>query len=302
MLKRRKKKTVSDMMRTLAVLLAASLLLAVVPVKAYAGRPITEDTEASDVTVEEAVAEDMVSLTESETAGEETPSEAPVSDTEEAEPAEDTTEDLSLNAGEGGEADTTIDTKLTLESDQTISGNVVVNADVSLNGHTLHITGDFRHLYGKVNFNEGTLLIDGNYIAQSTGLDTNGKNNPSYGTLDFEEDSDTMVVGGDFLAQSQFSSTMKAGTLELKGNVTDLTGNTVRAGALTPGSTHVAVFSGTKKQVVELDGGGYCNGTLIIELMHNLCYTVIVGDKQYIRRLFNGSSEEESCSTIRCRC
>ena len=138
----------------------------------------------------------------------------------------------------------------------TVSGNVTkaANTDVNINKGVFHITGDFRHLYGAVNFNEGALVIDGDYIAQSTELDTAGKNKPSYGTLNFKNEKDSMVAGGDFLAQSEWKSTMSAGSLELKGNVRDMTGNTICANQSPLGSTHVATFSGAKKQIVELEG------------------------------------------------
>lgn len=110
----------------------------------------------------------------------------------------------------------------------TVNGSVLDLADeINLNGGTLHVTGDLYHTDREIKFNKGTLKVDKDYISQSLDKNDNGEFKAGYGYLTMEDDKDNMIVGGDFIANNNHSSTMKAGTIEVSGSITDIKKNTI---------------------------------------------------------------------------
>lgn len=110
----------------------------------------------------------------------------------------------------------------------TINGSVLNLADeINLNGGTLHVTGDLYHTDREIIFNKGTLKIGKDYISQSLDKNDDGEFKAGYGHLTMEDDKDSMIVGGNFVANTNYSSTMKGGTLEVSGSITDVKKNTI---------------------------------------------------------------------------
>ena len=112
--------------------------------------------------------------------------------------------------------------------EMTIDGDVKnLDAEINLNGGVLHITGDLYHTNRTIIFNNGSLKVDGNYISQSIEKNDDGEYKASYGSLKMENDKDSMVVKGDFIANTNSSSIMNGGTIQVSGKCNDIKKNTL---------------------------------------------------------------------------
>ena len=97
--------------------------------------------------------------------------------------------------------------------------------------------------------NGGELDAQGDYRVQAL----NGSSyTTSSGTLTMKNDSDTVKVGGDFVMQSTKSHNglLSAGTLEIGGNLTQLSGGS--SYNFCTSRTHTVVLNGSGKQTINI--------------------------------------------------
>ncbi len=154
-------------------------------------------------------------------------------------------------------------TKLDLNGHtMTIKGSVnKMTADIDINGGKLLVTGDFHQINPCVKLNKGTFEVEGNYTIDDGKTGSDGNPSPSYGTIRMENEKDYMYVHGTFSASSYNTSSLTAGLMEFKGNVTDYRGNTLRAS-----KDHTAKFSGFgNTQVVDLQNKNGCLENVICD-------------------------------------
>ena len=132
-------------------------------------------------------------------------------------------------------------------------GNLVVTDALDLGGHTIKVHGDVRvNGTGAIHFHNGEILCDGGfYIYDAT-------------SLRMEDEDDYLLVGGVSTFTSNTSGTatseayvLKAGTIELKGDVTF--GEVFKAE-----KDHQVVFSGEAKQSVSQNDKSML-GTVILQ-------------------------------------
>ncbi len=144
----------------------------------------------------------------------------------------------------------------------TIKGSVnKMTADIDINGGKLLVTGDFHQINPCVKLNKGTFEVEGNYTIDDGKTGSDGNPSPSYGTIKMENEKDYMYVHGTFSACSYNTSSLTAGLMEFKGNVTDYRGNTLRAS-----KDHTAKFSGFgNTQVVDLQNKNGCLENVICD-------------------------------------
>ena len=134
----------------------------------------------------------------------------------------------------------------------TINGNVdALMSDIDLNGGNLYVTGNFHQLDPAIYFNGGSLRVSGNYTLCSDERNPDNSYKPSNGWLKMENEKDRLYVTGNFSTRSNNTSVLSAGRMQFWGNVTDYTGNTLKASG-----THLALFTASKKRnVVDLQNG-----------------------------------------------
>ena len=149
-----------------------------------------------------------------------------------------------------------IDKDWTLTEDVTMFGNLTVNANVDLNGHTLTINGDVDHNSGEILFHNGSLIIDGDYLNATPNVDGGQKEyyDMSYGMLKMVWDDDYMLVGGNFITNmyhyNSYKNTFSTGIIEIKGNVLDYTTDNR---AWNAAETNKVILSGSGNQTIHLD-------------------------------------------------
>jgi hypothetical protein len=104
--------------------------------------------------------------------------------------------------------------------------------------------------------NGGKLNVSGDYRMQ---YELHGSESPSNGLLNMTNASDYVMVGGNFMAFSNISHDgfLSAGTLEIKGNIRDITGNIYANG------THTIILSGNKTQRLEIGYNSQINNLKI---------------------------------------
>lgn len=130
----------------------------------------------------------------------------------------------------------TEDTMLT--NDLTVDKDLVLQADLDLNGHKLNVDGNITIEDGSLIVNKGSATITDNLIA----------NNFSHIYMSNKED--YLCVNGSFELQSYGSwNEMTAGTLELKG---DIDGD----GDINSTDMHKVILSGTGNQTINLSSNG----------------------------------------------
>ena len=138
----------------------------------------------------------------------------------------------------------------TLEEDEIIDGDLNLSrGTLDLNGHKLTVTGNLVQSGGNVLVNGGELDVQGDYCVQAL---NGGNYTTSPGTLTMKNDSDTVRIGGDFIMQStrSHSELLSAGTMEIAGNLTQLSGGAYDNFCTT--GTHTVVLNGSEKQTVSI--------------------------------------------------
>ena len=182
--------------------------------------------------------------------------------------------------------DTTVTGNLTVKSSVDLNGfKLVVNKNlygsgtINVNGGTLEVLGDMTES-SSVYVDNGTLKVGGNYFQTSSTLDLNNgrvevggdfrlqsvnKNDDGtvyygscYGELKMDDENDYFVVGGDFFTQSNYgngsgNNHLTNGTLELKGDFTQINGNSYNFDA---SENHKIIFSGDDLQTVIFQSPG----------------------------------------------
>ncbi|MBQ9437457.1 MAG: hypothetical protein IJU50_03925, partial [Lachnospiraceae bacterium] len=228
--------------KLLSVMLAAAISLTLLPASVLAAGP-KEVSEARFVGVAEDVPEEAgTALLEEEDAGE------GFAEEEVLEREDFQLRDISSSAR-------VIENTYTLAGDETISGDLIVDADMDLNGYTLTVTGSLWHKSGTINFGSGELAVEEDYELRGNSNGTDYSGNPQWynssGTFEMDNTNAKLTVGGNIYAQSAYASTLNGGTLEFRGNVTDVSGNTFKG-------TAWARFTGTEAQTVDLRNSSAC--------------------------------------------
>ncbi len=135
----------------------------------------------------------------------------------------------------------------------TVSGDLIENGKIEVNGGTFTVKGNTLHQDGTLYVTNGTVAMLGDYILQAPYTNDDGETvlGKSDGALNMTNDDGYMLVGGDFVTQSKhnlWTNELYAGTLELKGNFTQLYGGA--SDNFNSRDNHKVVFSGDGKQTV----------------------------------------------------
>ena len=131
-------------------------------------------------------------------------------------------------------------------------GDLYINeGTLNLNEQTLHVNGSVIVSNGTFKINGGTVDISGDLRIQRKNTDLSGNISYSgaYGHLNMTNENDYVKVGGDFVTFSYYShsSYLTEGTLEVKGDFTQMSGNESNFYA---SGNHKTIFSGDKLQTV----------------------------------------------------
>ena len=140
-----------------------------------------------------------------------------------------------------------------------MDGNMFMYADVDLQGGEWNVTGNLRQTNGVLFVDGGKLTVDGDYGIYRTQKDsTSGDMIYRYtdGYLKMVKSADYVTVGGDLkvCAYNSSSTTMTAGTLELKGNFRQIyDSNGYGASGFAATGTHTTILSGDEIQHITFD-------------------------------------------------
>ena len=139
-----------------------------------------------------------------------------------------------------------------------VEGNITINGNVNISGGNLIVDGNLNHS-GVVDVNKGNIRVNGNYTVEGT--------SGQYLIMSYDED--YIQIHGDFYVKTYVYnglSSLKAGTMEVKGNFTqrDYNGwyNDFKASG-----THKVVLSGDKEQIIDFDKPD-ANRFNILEIRH----------------------------------
>ena len=125
--------------------------------------------------------------------------------------------------------------------------NLYINRDyLNLNGHTITVKGNLILSGGSLFVNNGQLFINGDFRIQDETVLSDGSKAYSYcyGVLKMLNRNDNIIVNGDFVSDTYGTCLYKAGTIEIKGNFTQLNGT------FTADEDHKIILSGEKNQTV----------------------------------------------------
>lgn len=139
--------------------------------------------------------------------------------------------------------DMTVSSQYVLEKDMIVQ-NLTVKNNLDLNGYRLTVQGNIKHESGRILFNKGELLCQGDYTVTGNGY------------LQMGNDNDYMLTEGNFVCETLYgNNSFKAGIIEIKGdffqkcvkNYLSSEENFVCSG------THKTIFSGKKRQEIHFD-------------------------------------------------
>ncbi|MDO6721635.1 hypothetical protein Q4575_19755, partial [Psychrosphaera sp. 1_MG-2023] len=174
----------------------------------------------------------------------------------------------------------TIETQdFALVDDHTINGDVLLKGKtLNLNGRSLTIKGNLIHSGGNLLVNNGRLEVEGDYRIQKPDTESETGYTYSSGVLRMENVDDYILVHGDFVMDSRYggfdthsSSSyyiyngdwLTAGTLELKGDLTQLSTSTTDTVSyleryyphenFQATVSHKVILSGESKQVISFE-------------------------------------------------
>ncbi len=186
----------------------------------------------------------------------------------------------------------------TLEKDETIDGDLNLSrGTLDLNGHKLTVTGNMVQSGGNVLVNGGELDVQGDYRVQAL---NGGNYTTSPGTLTMKNDSDTVRIGGDFIMQStrSHSELLSAGTLEIAGNLTQLSGGAGNNFYTT--GTHTVVLNGLDKQTVSIANSEKNNSRIAnLKIENTSAEGVNIASRVYILgKLYNTDSVVTGSSNL----
>ena len=162
-------------------------------------------------------------------------------------------------------------TKDTALWEETTVGNLYINGGtLNLNEQTLHVNGDVILSDGTFMINGGTVDIGGDLRIQRRVIDSSGNVSYSggYGYLNMTNENDYVMVGGDFITSSYYSHSgyLTEGTLEVKGNFTQVSGNDLDFYA---SGNHRTILSGDELQTIVGSSTGLHFATLELQNFSN---------------------------------
>lgn len=158
-------------------------------------------------------------------------------------------------------------TKDTALWEETTVGNLYINGGtLNLNEQTLHVNGNVILSDGTFKINGGTVDISGDLRIQRKNTDSSGNVSYSggYGYLNMTNENDYVMVGGDFITSSYYSHSgyLTEGTLEVKGNFTQVSGNDSNFYA---SGNHRTILSGDDLQTIAGSSTGLHFATLELQ-------------------------------------
>ena len=128
---------------------------------------------------------------------------------------------------------------------------------IYVNSGKLTVAGNYTQQNGLLDFNNGSVEVTGDYRLQSKGTDENGNTvyDSTYGYIRMNDADDYFLVKGNMFVQSYWgdgenNNHLVDGTLELKGNFTQINGSGSNFNAK---ENHKVIFSGDKLQTVNFD-------------------------------------------------
>ena len=162
-------------------------------------------------------------------------------------------------------------TKDTALWEETTVGNLYINGGtLNLNEQTLHVNGDVILSDGTFMINGGTVDIGGDLRIQRRVIDSSGNTSyySSYGCLNMTNENDYVMVGGNFITNSYCSHSgyLTEGTLEVKGDFTQMSGNESNFYA---SGNHKTILTGDKLQTVVGSSIGLHFATLELQNFSN---------------------------------
>lgn len=151
----------------------------------------------------------------------------------------------------------------TLTDDQEIDGDlIIIDDELDLNGHTLHVKGDLIQMSGNININSGELNVDGDYRMQTI---EDGEYAISASSLTMINENDKVTVNGNYYISSSVDNEGKLtnGVLELNGdlNISDVSKKNSFYGT----DDFKLLLNGTSDQTI------YASEPIIIPIFENKC-------------------------------
>lgn len=120
-----------------------------------------------------------------------------------------------------------------------VGKNLTIRSYFELNGKTVEVKGDINHTNGDFRLDVGKVYCAGNYT-----------NERDYNCLVMTNSKDYFCVEGDVVINAHYSN-LTAGTLEIKGDFTQKTGQYENNFAAE--GSHVTILSGTGKQTIQFE-------------------------------------------------
>lgn len=111
-----------------------------------------------------------------------------------------------------------------LDSCTSVIGDVTQDGDLNLGHQTMRVHGNLTHTRGDVDISTGKLMVEGDYYIATPNTDENGETTwtSSYGKLIMKFPNATLMVGGNFYADSVVISECTSGKLGIGGDFTEV--------------------------------------------------------------------------------
>ncbi|MCR5121758.1 MAG: fibronectin type III domain-containing protein [Ruminococcus sp.] len=112
--------------------------------------------------------------------------------------------------------------KTVLEKDTIVDGDLILKADVDLNGYNLIVNGDLKNISGTITPNGGNLAVKGNYDLGNPSVTAAGDTVYSNCTGGLIVDGSDVTVDGDFITHNvsaYYGVRLTSGTLSIGGNI-----------------------------------------------------------------------------------
>src|SRR5574344_1024256 len=155
----------------------------------------------------------------------------------------------------------------TLNKDTTQTGDLtIVDGELNLNGHTLHVEGNLFQNGGTVNINNGTLIVDCNYQINNTS------------SLNMSQTNDNLIINKNFtLNTNKYTKLIFCkGSVKLNGDL-----NCINIGEIVTDKECNFQFCGTNNKQIYSNGKNYgkpCLKLPSIELLNNSIDAIDIKD------------------------